>query len=330
MIVKLYLTSVLCALCVGVASGQDPNWYAVRSRGSEPPSRFAGGMAYSTTQSASILFGGLGASTGGPDSLADTWAFNGTSWSQLFPAVSPPGRFGDQLAFDSLHNLIVLFGGALFINNGIIFSLNDTWTWNGSDWTQMFPAVSPPSRYLNGMAFDAATGQVVVFGGVGNAGFLGDTWVWNGANWTQQFPSNTPSPRGAPMMTYDAVRGQVVLFGGTNDSGPLGDTWVWSGGNWTQLSPASAPAARYGGGFAFDTVQGQSVLFGGTTSAGNFSDTWVWNGSNWTQLFPATTPPKRFFTMIDYDSVFGQVVMFAGGLGTNSGDIYLDDTWVWH
>jgi Galactose oxidase, central domain len=328
---RLCVGSALCILWAGLASGQVPNWTEIEGGGKSavgPPSRWGGGMAYDPVQSGSILFGGLGASSGGPVGLADTWAFNGISWTELFPSVSPSGRFGLQLAFDSVQSQIVLFGGAIFENNGIIFSLNDTWTWNGSTWTKMSPAASPPPRYLHGMAFDAATGQVVVFGGVGVDGFLGDTWVWNGVTWAQ-FTGNNPSPRGSPMMTYDAARQQVVLFGGADTTGVLGDTWVWNGGNWIQLSPTSAPAARYGGAFAYDAVEVQSILFGGASGATNFDDTWAWNGTNWTLLSPKTIPPKRFFTMVDYDSVYGQVVMYGGGLGTNHGDIYLQDTWVW-
>ena len=43
------------------------------------------------------------------------------------------------------------------------------------------------------MAYDAATGTVVLFGGLGGHGDLGDTWTWNGTTWTQQAPSDQPA-----------------------------------------------------------------------------------------------------------------------------------------
>jgi hypothetical protein len=42
--------------------------------------------------------------------------------------------------------------------------LGDTWTWDGSNWTQRVPAISPAIRYGAGIAGDVATGDVVLFG----------------------------------------------------------------------------------------------------------------------------------------------------------------------
>jgi hypothetical protein len=54
-------------------------------------------------------------------------------------------------------------------------------------WTQQHPATSPPARYGASMSYDQATGDAVLFGGVGSSGsYLGDTWTWNGTTWTQE------------------------------------------------------------------------------------------------------------------------------------------------
>lgn len=45
-------------------------------------------------------------------------------------------------------------------------------------WTQQVPAASPPARLDASMAYDAATGTVMLFGGAGRHGNLGDTWTW--------------------------------------------------------------------------------------------------------------------------------------------------------
>jgi hypothetical protein len=65
-----------------------------------------------------------------------------------------------------------LFGGYYF--RGVY---GDTWTWNGTTWTKQAPAASPPAREVASMAFDAATGTVVLFGCY-NGSFLSDTWAW--------------------------------------------------------------------------------------------------------------------------------------------------------
>jgi hypothetical protein len=123
----------------------------------------------------------------------------------------------------------VLFGGYEFTGDA-----GDTWTWNGTDWTEQTPATSPPTRDLAYIAYDAATGTVVLFGGAGH-GLLGDTWAWNGTTWTKQTPATSPSPRAEGAMAYDAATGTAVLFGGytcPTTSGCssvkyLAQTWTW-------------------------------------------------------------------------------------------------------
>ena len=57
-------------------------------------------------------------------------------------------------------------------------------------WTQQHPATSPPGRFGASMAYDPATGDMVLFGGLGDTGgllgSLGDTWTWNGTTWAQE------------------------------------------------------------------------------------------------------------------------------------------------
>ena len=77
------------------------------------------------------------------------------------------------------------------------------------------------------MAYDAATGNVVLFGGFGDAA-LADTWAWDGTTWTNQAPATSPQAREDASMAYDATTGDMVLFGGTvTGAQRFGDTWVW-------------------------------------------------------------------------------------------------------
>jgi hypothetical protein len=92
------------------------------------------------------------------------------------------------------------------------------------------------------MAYDAATGNVVLFGGLSRFNhMLGDTWVWDGTTWTQQAPAASPSARDFAPMVYDTATGNVVLFGGDiSTCGVLGDTWVW-GSNSSTKKPGPSP-----------------------------------------------------------------------------------------
>ena len=100
----------------------------------------------------------------------------------------------------------------------------------GLNWTRQAPASSPPARANAAIAYDAATGTVVLFGGRGANGPFGDTWTWDGSTWKKQNPAAHPSARVSAAMAYDAATGNVVLFGGVGIAGgsvPSGDTWTW-------------------------------------------------------------------------------------------------------
>ncbi|MGB9236032.1 MAG: kelch repeat-containing protein [Terriglobales bacterium] len=249
------------------------NWTQA-SPAANPPARASHGMAYDAAQGNVVLFGGYS----GGYLLNDTWVWDGANWTQAGPAASPPARCCFAMAYDAAHGNVVLFGGYNPFVGGP--DLNDTWVWDGANWTQASPAVSPPARCCLAMAYDAAHGNVVLFGGSATGSPVNDTWVWDGANWAQLSPGTSPPARYAFAMAYDTAQGNVVLFGG--DSGGvnaelLSDTWVWDGDTWTQESPATSPPARINHAMACDAAQGNVVLFGGTDYRFSFlNDTWVW------------------------------------------------------
>jgi hypothetical protein len=302
-----------------------PNWFQ-ESPATSPPARNYAGLAYDAAQGQVVVFGGAGEPGGRCCGyFGDTWVWNGTNWTQEFPADSPSARGAYGMAYDAAQGQVVLFGGSNGIN-----PLNDTWVWNGTNWTQLSPANSPSARGAFSMVYDAAQSEIVLFGGLvfgaGPETFLADTWVWNGTNWTQEFPANSPPARSDYDMAYDAVHGQVVLFGGVSGNNFLGDTWVWDGTNWTQLSPATSPPARADSPMAYDVALSEAVLFGGDSSGTSLNDTWVWDGTNWTQEFPADSPSARVWADMAYDPQQSQVVLFGG---LNPVDGFVNDTWVW-
>jgi len=240
---------------------------------SPPPVRAGAGMAYDAATNNIVIFGGRNDSEGAV--LNDTWAFNGTSWTQLFPANSPQGRAFDVpgMVYDAAAGNIVFFGGAGF---GVFF--DDTWTWDGSNWTQQFPATSPSIRRAP-QVYDPVTSTVILFGGDGPNGVgQGDTWSWNGSTWTQLFPSNSPSARTLAQVAFDSVLNRVVLFGGNQSGGIFyNDTWVYDGSTWTKIDPATTPQNRYGGLAAYDPLTHSILMFSGYGYGGTSprTDTWL-------------------------------------------------------
>jgi N-acetylneuraminic acid mutarotase len=144
-----------------------------------------------------ILFGGITPSGAG---LADTWSWDGATWTELHVS-GPPARFGATMA-PRAGNL-VLFGGFPHSGDLDTNTFSDTWTWDGSAWTQE-SAAGPPARSNAAMA--PFNGTVVLFGGFGGsdraAGRLGDTWTWDGRVWMRQNVSGPPASDDGVMATY--------------------------------------------------------------------------------------------------------------------------------
>src|SRR5438105_9003717 len=123
------------------------------------------------------------------------------------------------------------------------------------------------------MAWDPATNQVVLFGGLHYAcgdcfeHWLSDTWTWDGATWTRQQPAASPPRMASASLAFDPATRQLVLFGGARSSGAttrfFGQTWTWDGTTWKELPPAGSPPPREEAGLAFDPVTRGLILLGG-------------------------------------------------------------------
>jgi hypothetical protein len=84
------------------------------------------------------------------------------------------------IADDPASQGVAVFGG---LGRGLF---DDTWTWDGTDWTHR-KGHSPTPRYGEGMTFETTDDLVVLFGGWdGSREVFGDTWTWDGTDWTQR------------------------------------------------------------------------------------------------------------------------------------------------
>jgi len=221
------------------------------------------------------------------------------------------------MAYDPATGNEVLFGGGQGKN-----VLADTWTWNGTMWSQLFPANMPQARYGASLAYDPATRNVVLFGGRNLSGPFDDTWTWDGVNWTQQNPVSNPPFADYASLASDPATNNLVLYAATFPGTDSASTWTWDGSNWTKQSPAVSPPNRVAASMTYDPATGTMVLFGGEASTGNLNDTWTWDGSNWTKQSPSTSPPVRADGAMTFDPSVNGLVLFGG---YNVG--FLGDTW---
>jgi hypothetical protein len=206
--------------------------------GGAPPARFLASAA--TLNGVVILFGGYANSV----ESSDTWINRGDAWSQAtYPADSGPGARVEAAMF-TLNDQVVLYGGSTDQGNTV---LQDTWIWNGADWTEKSPMHNPGPRYGTAAVTFGTVG--LVFGGYDeNSNYTDETWLWDGGDWTNVTPDAGPDagPPARARAAAATLGNRVLLFGGQGDPGPLGDAWVWDGTSWTPLPPSpNQPSARY-------------------------------------------------------------------------------------
>jgi len=288
------------------------------------------GVAFDAATSQLIVFGG----DNSVGVLNDTWVFSGTHWNRLLPPQSPPPRTSGALVYNPDTHTVILFGGDTHTApNGL---LNDTWSFDGTNWTQLQPQHQPPPRYDASMAYDPIDHEIVLYGGESDAGFQNDTWTFDGTDWTDRSNVNDPPARYGAEMAFDSISGAAILFGGLgtppvgSTSPYLADTWAWSNHQWAKLTPTTSPPGRWEASMAAG-ASGGLTLFGGYSDSGlphgpssKFSDTWIWTGTTWLQS-TATGPGGRYGSAMAANP--GQQRIFLVGGCCNSVGGFYTDTW---
>ena len=288
-------------------------WFTVAGRRDWPPGQDQHAMAYDTFRNVVFMYGGGSLESWELNAATNTWGW--------YYVPGPNARAGAKVVYDQARRKIVLFGGRLRVNGGEapLTKLGDTWEYNAPTattrtWTNVSPGVSPSARDDHAMAYDAARGRTVLFGGRNSSGTpLSDTWLWTGTAWVNVTAAGGPTARFGHAMAYDVARGVVVLFGGDSGAGKLSDVWEWNGSTWLQKSPAGAgPSPRaYAALSSIDSATPGVAMFGGLGAA-QLNDTWVWNGTRWRLASAVGAPTPRQRASMVYHSASQQLVLYGG------------------
>ncbi len=261
-----------------------------------PPARAHAGIAYDAADGYVVLFGGAGAHR----TFNDTWEYSGGVWKNVTATAgpAPPPMVAMGMSYDAADGYIVLFGGLTATHK----TLNATWEFAGGKWTNVTATVGPApmGRFAEGLAYDAADGYVLMYGGWTDVKglkdkTLEDTWKFSGGRWTELSSLSAPGPRWFVGLTYDSADGYILLFEGINDSGMKSnwntpaDTWTYQGGVWTNVTnPSDTPSHRFAEGLVDDPAGNNVLLFGGLNStavvAHTLSDTWTYAAGVWTNV----------------------------------------------
>jgi hypothetical protein len=119
------------------------------------------------------------------------------------------------MVFDLVHKSVVLFGGHPDPQVSLV-PLGDTWSWDGTTWTQITTFGANPCFNAAMVSTDV---QIAMFGGTdpSNERFR-ETWTFDGKLWTHRQDIG-PSPRFSTAVSFDAARRNIVLFGRDRLSG---------------------------------------------------------------------------------------------------------------
>ncbi len=270
-----------------------------------PSVRVSASLVYDAVQRHLVLFGGRGPNE---ETFNDTWIWDGQDWLQKRPRHVPPARNDPALVYDAAHEQVVLFGGITSNQQNQAYYLNDTWIWDGQDWTQKQVSTPPPPRFHAAIVFApvltsaASFNKVLLFGGYGggsnltNPEVLNDTWTWNGQDWHQE---NLPAAQKPfvdnPIgLVYDQSRKVVVLLGSNGVGGQLAKVnrvSYWDGLKWSsdpQLTYLDEQKPDYvpwneGGQVIYDEAR-QAIVFFTLGTSYSSGEIWVLEAHTWRKL----------------------------------------------
>jgi hypothetical protein len=263
------------------------NWTRVSTAHSPSP-REDPAMVYDAALGKIVLFGGQGVfdSNTATSYLADTWVFDGNDWTQVLGedqtgTTAPRRRSLAAAAYDSINQVVVLHGGQADTAGSVSVQRGDTWTFNGTSWTQVSVddptgQSAPSPRAGARMEYAPALGGLILFGGLTNQGavspYANDTWKWNGTAWAQLHPTTSPDGRQLFGSAYDAVRQQIVLFGGGTSSNSFGsDTWLFGLPPVQLVGLVSRKAHGSAGTFDIDLINGNGIECRTGGTSGNYT-----------------------------------------------------------
>jgi hypothetical protein len=233
------------------------------------------------------------------------------------PAVTlapplPEPRELDAMAYDDVHDDVVLYGGAGFAGGDEQIAFNDTWVFDSHGWHEVYPATSPAID-PTAMAEDPVTHDLVLVG-TAPVGPATQTWTWDGATWTRRADLPVTTQTADSLATFSALDQLVLVTTSLVAQSAPSETWLWTGAGWKlQHSVTSLPADRSTAMLVGDPAHRRVLaLVTGVSSLSN--ETWSWDGATWTHVSIPVTPlydPNT--TSVAYDPQSREVVLYATG-----------------
>ncbi len=286
-----------------------------------PQKRIFANVAYDEEHKVIVVFGGINQGTN--QYYNDLWQWDGSEWTQLQPNENtsctsnqrPCGRSNAVFQYDPTNNGILLFGG---FNNSQI-QMNDTWLWDGEQWSKLNPEHIPHARISAGSA-TLPDGRIALIGGYYMQGaydyhMLNDFWIWNGSDWEQQ--EDPPfSPRSNMAVVYDKSRNRLIVAFGVRNSTYLNDIWEWDGDQWHEVPFNSLNPPNLMLSSAAYNHNDKKIYVGYGANPLNFMPTneiWSFDGYKWEETNqPTTKPDPRIGASFAFDEDDNYLIVSGG------------------
>lgn len=263
----------------------------------------------SSPTAGTVVVDGAGASVSvlfSPTGLGSGW-LNLTSTTGTAPV-------GGELVWDPYDGYLLDYGGVV---NGS--QTDATHALIGGRWTPVAASGSPPAVSGEGLAFDPAVQEVILYGGQTGCGAscgTGQTWGYQAGHWGELDPTNSPPSGQVAGMAWDPDESALVAFSICGNSGcspGYNETWELNGNSWSLIGTASGPSGRCATADFYEPTQGNWMIFGGGNCFGvALGDTWNYSGRHWQEEDLSPNPPAvkgspsgAFLLAQGYGLVFG-------------------------
>jgi len=240
------------------------------------------------------------------EQVSELWSFelDCNNWQQITAAGAPSGRSRISVAYDTMRNRMLVFGGMEGDPFVAATRYDEVWAFDltADTWAQVTTTgAGPMAKGYAAAWYDETNDRMIVSGG-DPSGFNGvdETHALDLATntWTEITGGATP---GARLYHGVAIRGaEAIIFGGARGFGAdtylndimafdmTTDTWrvVRAGG-------PDAPLTRFGTEIFYDEAGDRLIAFGGhdSTDLGNANDVWAYDfaGDSWSMARPGDT-----------------------------------------
>jgi hypothetical protein len=211
---------------------KDKKWNKINTPVSPSP-RAEAALVFDSTSGKLVLFGGYTIENGNYLKLDDTWEFENNHWKEV-ASKGPSPRHGVCMAYDPVHQSILLFGGST-VDKQYGVSSGQSWIFKNQNWSYL-DMLQPPGIFNASMIYDKEEVRFIRFGGWNGVSRVNETWSFKNNMWQQIHTETSPSIRNHSGMIYHEATSRTLLFGGHNGTEVFGDLWEFKNNQWKNIS----------------------------------------------------------------------------------------------